>query len=99
MFCELSQIISKKIYDAKIHFYEENLTLKLCTCAQSYALGTHTKFQIEILIRGTIYVIRKFQENILESLWNICETTPMSSPKHFVPQIETYNFYSCDLRP
>ena len=40
------------------------------------ALGTHTKFQLEILIRSTVSAMHKFQENILESSRNISETTP-----------------------
>ena len=35
-----------------------------------------TKFQLEILIRITISAIHKFNENILESLWNVSETSP-----------------------
>ena len=50
--------------------------LKLCMCAQSMALGTRTKFQLEILIRSTISAIYNFQENILESSQNISKTTP-----------------------
>ena len=49
----------------------EKFKLKLCTCAQSYALGTRTKFQLEIL---TIYVIsgvEYFHEINLESSWNV----------------------------
>ena len=46
------------------------------TCAQSMALGTHTKFQLEILIRSMILVIYKFRENILESSSNVSETSP-----------------------
>ena len=45
-------------------------------CAQSMASGTHTKFQLEILIRSMISAIHKFWENILESSWNVTETTP-----------------------
>ena len=56
-----------KIYKARNNIYAENFKLKLCICAQSMALGTHTKFQLEILIRSTILVIYKFRENILES--------------------------------
>ena len=52
--------------------------LKLLTCAQSMALGTRTKFQLEILIRNTIFVKHKFRENILESSLNVSET-PHSS--------------------
>ena len=40
-----------KIYNARNNIYAENFKLKLCTCAQSMALGTRTKFQLEILIR------------------------------------------------
>ena len=43
-------------------------------CAQSHALGTHTKLEFEILtinvISGTVY----FHEIILESLRNVSET-------------------------
>ena len=30
-----------KIYNARNHIYGENFKLKLCTCAQSMAFGTH----------------------------------------------------------
>ena len=53
--------------------------LKLCTCAQSHALGTRSKFQLEILTRTAISAIHKFQENILESSQNVSETTPKTS--------------------
>ena len=55
-----------KIHNTRNHIYGENFKLKLCTCAQSHALGTRTKFQLEILIRTTIRAIHKFQENIGE---------------------------------
>ena len=43
------------------------------------ALGTRTKFQLEILIKKKkIFAIQKFRENILESLRKISETTPCS---------------------
>ena len=64
-----------KIHNARNHIYGENFKLKLCMCAQR-SKGTHTKFQLEILIRSTISAIHKFRENILESLRNISETTP-----------------------
>ena len=67
-----------KIHNTGNHIYGENFKLKLCTCAQSHALGTRTKFQLEILIRTTISAIHKFQENILESLRNVSETTSWS---------------------
>ena len=43
--------------------------------AQSHALGTHTKFQLEILNINVFFGIVYFREIILESLWNINETT------------------------
>ena len=67
-----------KINNARNYIYGENSKLKLCTCAQSMALGTPTKFQLEILIRSVISAIHKFRENILESSRNISETTPWS---------------------
>ena len=45
-------------------------------CAQSYALGTHTKSQLEILTIKVISDIVYFREIILESLWNVSETIP-----------------------
>ena len=68
-----------KIHNARNHHYGENFKLKLCTCAQSIALGSRTKFQLEILIKSTISVIHKFRENILESSRNLSETTPRPS--------------------
>ena len=40
-----------KMYNARNNIYAENFKLKSCTCAQSMALVTRTKFQLEILIR------------------------------------------------
>ena len=40
-----------KIYNARNNIYAENFKLKRCTCVQSMALGTRTKFQLEIIIR------------------------------------------------
>ena len=65
-----------KIHNARNHIYGENFMLKLCTCAQTIALGSRTKFQLEIIITCTISVIHKFPENILESSRNVSETTP-----------------------
>ena len=42
------------------------------------ALGTRTKFQLEILITTTISAMEKFEDNILESRPNVSETTPRS---------------------
>ena len=45
-------------------------------CTQNHALGTRTKFQLEILTINAISGIVYFREIILESLQNISETTP-----------------------
>ena len=46
-------------------------------CAQSYALGTRTKFQLEILtIKNVISGVVYFREIILESSRNVSETLP-----------------------
>ena len=92
-FTNVSRALQKnlaKIYNARNYIYGENSKLKLCTCAQSMALGTRTKFQLELLIRNAISAIHKFRENILESSRNVSETTPRtvfhwrfaSCPKH-----------------
>ena len=65
-----------KIHNVGNYIYGENLKLKFCTCAQSMALGSHTNFQLQIIIRSTISAIHKFRENILESSQNVSETTP-----------------------
>ena len=65
-----------KIYNVRNHIYGEHFKLKICTCGQSMALGTRTKFQLEILIWNTISAIHNFRENILESSRNLSETTP-----------------------
>ena len=62
-----------KIYNVRNNIYAENFKLKLCTCAQSIALATRTKFQLEIVIKRTILTIYKFRENILESSRNVSE--------------------------
>ena len=91
-FRELSEIISRKIYNARNNIYAEKFKLKLCTCAQSMALGTRTKLQLEILIRSTILVIYKFWKNILESLRNVSETPPWLPTKHHDSWCYFYNF-------
>ena len=71
-----------KIHNTGNHIYGENFKLKLYTCAQSHALGTRTKFQLEILIRTTISAIHKFQDNILESSRNVSETNARNQEMH-----------------
>ena len=63
------------IFNARNHIYDGSFKLKLCTCAQSMALGVRTKFQLEIAMRSRISAIHKFRENILESSRNVSETT------------------------
>ena len=71
-----------KIYNARNHIYSEDIKLKLCTCAQSMALGTRTKFQLDILIRSTISAIHKFREIIFGSSRNVSETPPWCNCPH-----------------
>ena len=82
-FHELFKRISQKYTMPEITFIVRisswNFVPRLCTCAQSMALGTRTKFQLEILIRSTISAKQKFREIILESLRNVSETTPWTS--------------------
>ena len=70
----LQNILSKFVYCRSRTSYE-NFKLKLCTCAQSHALGTRTKFQLEILTINVISGIVYFREIILESSRNVSETT------------------------
>ena len=76
MFRELSKIISRKYTILEITFM---VRISGWNFVRVHALGTRTKFQLEILIRTTISVIHKFQENILESSRNVSETTPWIS--------------------
>ena len=63
----------------KSYFLWEFHTATLYVCPkQSHALGTRTKFQLEILTMNVISGIIYFHEIILESLWNISGTTPRS---------------------
>ena len=71
----LQDIISKFVYYWNRTSYD-NFKLKLCTCAQSHALGTRTKFQLEVITENVIFDIVYFREIILKSSRNISETTP-----------------------
>ena len=70
-FRELSKIISRKYTIPEITFI-----VGIWSWNFVHALGTCSKFQLQILIRTTVSAINKFQENILESLRNVSETTP-----------------------
>ena len=50
--------------------------MKLCTCTQSMALVTRSTFQLEILIRSTIYAMHKFWEQF----WRARETLVKQPP-------------------
>ena len=73
------------------HTFYENFKLKLCTCAQSHALGTCTKFHLEILTINVISGIVYFRKIILDISWNISETTPNLSGSLAKPQLN-YRF-------
>ena len=77
----LQDILSKFVYRRNLTSYE-TFKLKLCTCAQSHALGTGTKFQLEIITVNVISGIDYFWEIILESLRNVSETTPRPQGYH-----------------
>ena len=68
--------IIAKIHNTRNHIYGENLNLKICTCAQSKALGTRAKFQLESLITSTICAIHKFRDNF----WRARETLVKQPP-------------------
>ena len=68
-FCELSKIISWKYTMSEITFMAR-------ISSWNMALGTLTKFQLEILIRSTISAIHKFWMNILWSSQNVSEKQP-----------------------
>ena len=61
-------------------------------CAQSHALGTHTKFQLEILTVNVISGIVYFREIILKSSRNVNETPPWASnrPKWISKHLSIY---------
>ena len=61
----LQDILSKFLYCSNLASYE-NFKLKVCTCAQSHALGTCTNFQLEILTINVISSNVSFREIILE---------------------------------
>ena len=80
-----------KINHAGNHIYGENFKLKLCTGAQSVALGTRTKFQREILTRSMISAIHTFRENVLESSRNVSETTPRLLKKQLASDLRCHD--------
>ena len=71
----LQDMLSKFVYCGNRTSYE-NVKLKLCTCAQSHALGTRAKFQLGIITINIVSGIVYFREIILDSARNVSETTP-----------------------
>ena len=53
-------------------------------CAHSIALGTRTKFQLEILTKNVISGIVYFHRIILDSPGNVSETTPRDHAHRYV---------------
>ena len=71
----LQDFLLKFVYCRNCSSYK-NFKLKLCMCAQSHALGAHTKFQLEIRTINVISSVVYFREIILESSRKVSETTP-----------------------
>ena len=65
----------------------ENFKIKLRTCAQSHALGTCTRFQLEILTINVHIFTRLF--------WRTCEILVKQDPGHRQPYV--LNFLSQDI--
>ena len=70
----LQNILSKFVCCRNRTTYE-HFKLKLCSCAQSHALGTRTKFQLKILTINVISGIVYFRDIMLESSRNVSETS------------------------
>ena len=77
----LQAILSKFVYCRNRTFLWEFQAETLCVCDQSHALGTRTKFQLEILTIDVISGIAYFHKIILESSWNVSETAPSGCEK------------------
>ena len=73
----LQNILSKFVY-CRYRTSYKNFKQKLCTCAQSMALGTRTKFQLEILTIIVISGIVYFWEIIIQ--WKAHKTLVQQPP-------------------
>ena len=69
MFKQALQNIHSKFVYCWNHTSYENFKLQLSTCAQNFALGICTKFQLEILTINVISCTVYFHEIILENSW------------------------------
>jgi len=90
-FCELSKILSLKLVHSRYQNSDEHFKLKLSMCAQSMALGTCTKFWLEILaINGfsPLYIFTRL-------FWRACELLVKQPPafsaltKNLIPGYST----------
>ena len=59
----------------KSHLWWEFQAETMCVCSK-HSFGQTFKLQLEILIKSMISAMQKFEENILESLWNLSDTAP-----------------------
>ena len=66
-FCKLSKIISLEYTMPEITFIVRISSWNFALAPKAWALGTHTKFQLEIIISSVSFAIHKFWENILEN--------------------------------
>ena len=78
-FRELSKIFSWKLYITQIIFLMRISNLNFVRVPKSHAVGTCTKFQLEILSITVISGIIYFHDIILKSSRNASETTPWPS--------------------
>ena len=97
-FRKLSKINSWKYTMPEITFMVRNFKPELYMCVHSMALGTSTKFRLEIFIRSMISAIHKFQENILESSRNVSQAGKLkffgTRPNWVVSYIAYTKFHS-----
>ena len=73
----LQNFLSKLLY-CKNRTFPENCKLKLCMCGKRHAMGTRTKFHLDVCIINVISGIVYFREIILEGSRDVSETTQES---------------------
>ena len=81
-FRELTEIISRKYAMPEITFMVRISSWNPCMCAQSMALGTRKKFQLEILTRSRFLQCTNFERISWRSLETfVKQTQPIESSK------------------
>ena len=90
-FRELSKIFSWNLCIADIIVLLRISSWNFVRVPKAMLLGTRTKFQLEIVTIDVISSIVYFREIILESSWNVSETTPSSSI------VNTSILYNCNM--